>query len=234
MCGPSSQEKAAQAQQAQTAALQQDYMKQYMAIFQQQFAKQDVVLKDINSQLQPILDKGINQQGFSKEEVSALNSQALNTTGANYANAARALGTAQAAGSTSTIESGVQQQQRAALASSAAAQTGSEELGITEANYAQGRQNYLTALSGEQSLAAAYNPQSYGGLNVSAGQSATAGNQAAFNEAHTINQESNQWEADIMGGVMAGVGMVSGGLGNLDKTGGSTGGEQAMNFLSGL
>lgn len=234
MCGPSQQQKDLEAQQAVNATQQNGFMNQYFQQYQTNLAEQQGVLKQVQGQLQPILDKGINQQGFDKGELSGLNTLALDTTGANYANAKRALNTAQAAGTNSTIQSGVSQQQQAALASASAGQTSSEELGIQQANYAQGRQNYQTALSNLQNVAGMYNPQSYGGLQLGAGQNATASNQAAFNEATTINQLSNQWQSDLVGGIMAGVGMASGGLGNLDTTGSSSGGEQAKNFLGGM
>lgn len=234
MCGSSSQQNQLEQQQAANAAQQNTFMQDYFAQYQKQLGLQSGVLAQIQANLQPILNAGINQQGFSKQELGALNTEALNQTGANYANAARAAQTAQAAGTDSTIMSGVAQQQRAAVASAAAGQTSQEELGITNANYAQGRQNYLTALGNLQNVAAMYNPQSYGGLEQGAANGASSATSAAFNEATQINQENNQWEADVAGGIMSGIGMVSGGIGNLDSTGGSSGGEQALNFLGGM
>ena len=219
-CGPSSAEK--NLQREETAMMQ-----QYSIIFNQQFAKQDQVLSQINQQLSPILAKGINQTGFSAGELAALNTQAIDTTGAGYKNAAVALGNQTAGMGTSTLESGVQQQLKAGLASTASGELSAEELGITQANYAQGRQNYLTALGGEQQLAQAYNPQSYAGLSQQAeGQS--------FSQADTIAQQQAQEEQAIAGGVASLAMGAVGGIGNLDTTGGSTGGEQALNFLSGM
>lgn len=234
MCGSSKKMDAAQAQQVENAKQQNTFMQDYFQQYQKNLGLQQGVLAQIQGQLSPILAAGINQQGFNKAELSTLNTMVLNQTGANYAHAQQALQNQQAAGTDSTILSGVAQQQRGALAASAAGQTTGEELGIQQANYAQGRSNYLTALGGEQQLAAAYNPQSFAGLSQSAGSQSIGATGQAFQEAQAINQANNQWQADLMGGIMSGVGMVSGGLGNLDKTGGSSGGEQALNFLGGM
>ena len=89
-------------------------------------------------------------------------------------------------------ESGVDQNLKAKLASSAAGELSQEELGITEANYATGRENFNRAVSGEQALAGEYNP-------VATGNLATGANTArkAFSEANQIQQQQNQEEADI-------------------------------------
>jgi len=220
MCGPSQQETSLQ-------GMESGFMQQYSGAFNTNFANQQNVLGQINSQLSPILAKGINQTGFSSPELAAYNTQAINTTGAGYKNAAVAVGNQTAGMGDSTLESGVQQQLKAGLASGASGQLSGEQLGITQANYAQGRQNYQTALGGMQSLAQAYSPQSYAGLTQQAeGQS--------FGQANQIAQQQAQEEQAIAGGVTSLAGAAAGGLGNLDQTGGSTGGEQAMNFLTGM
>lgn len=99
-----------------------------------------------------------------------------------------------------------------------------EQLGITEANYVQGRQNWQTALAGETRVAAGENPLGYAGAT-------TSSNTAAFNEANAINQQSNQEFSDILGGITGG---IIGGVENLDTTGGSTAKEQFQNFLTGI
>ncbi|HXC43868.1 MAG TPA: hypothetical protein VNY51_10160, partial [Candidatus Dormibacteraeota bacterium] len=135
-------------------------MQQYSNAFNQRYASQTSLLNNINGVLNPVLQKGPEQTGFSPTELAAYNTQALDTTGANYANAERALGSQEAGKGDSTVESGVENQAKEALASASAGQTSNEELGITEANYAQGRQNFNNAVSGEQSLAQIENPQS--------------------------------------------------------------------------
>jgi hypothetical protein len=202
MCGPSQQEYNAQEQES-------SFMQDYADAFNTRQASQTSLLNTINNTLNPILQAGPNQQGFSAPELASYDTEALDTTGANYANAERALQTNQSAAGDSTVESGVQQQQKGALASEAAGTTSNEELGITEANYAQGRRNFENAVQGEDTVAQLENPTAYGNLTQTA-------NSTDFNESSQINQQANQEEADIAGGLTSlagsGMSMMSGGM----------------------
>jgi len=99
-------------------------------------------------------------------------------------------------------------------------------------NYEQGRNNAITTASGLNTLAGQY------GSEAGMGESGAINeNQIAFGQANKINQENNQWQSDLAGLgtglVKSAAGFATGGFGNLDTTGGSTGWEQAKNFLSG-
>ena len=191
MCGPSQAQQNLENQEASfSATLQQDYA--------QTFAANQEILSTLNSVLQPIVQAGPNQQGFSAQENSALNSQAINSTAQGYQQTAGALGRQEnaAGGGTSFLPSGVNAQINAGVASAAQNTLSNEELGITEANYATGRQNWQNALAGEESVAAGQNPLGYAGAT-------TNSNTAAFNEATQINQESNQEFSDILGGIVS-------------------------------
>jgi hypothetical protein len=221
-CGPSGQEKSLEKEEASfDQTLQTDYS--------QTFAQNQQILSNLNSVLQPIVNAGPNQQGFSPEELSTLNTQATegNAQGYNQAVEAAAQQENTQGGGTTLLPSGVNAQINAGIASAAEGNLANEKLGITQANYAQGQQNWETALSGEESVAAGEAPLGYASATTSA-------NSAAFNEANIIGQENNQEFGQIVGGIAGIGGAVLGGLGNLDTTGGSTGGEQVMNFLSGL
>ena len=114
MCGPSQEQKNLEAEQASfTATLQQDYA--------QTFAANQEILSTLNSVLQPIVQAGPNQQGFSAQENSALNSQAINSTAQGYQQTADALGRQEnaAGGGTSFLPSGVNAQINAGVASAA-------------------------------------------------------------------------------------------------------------------
>lgn len=218
MCGPSAQEKQLEAQQASfSQTLQQDYS--------EQFANQSQILDNLNAQLQPIVNEGPNQEGYSSEELAALGTEAIesNATGVNQAEKAIQAKENAAGGGTSLLPSGVDAQINGQIASEAESNLSNERLGITTANYNQGRQNWQNALSGELSTAGEQNPLGYAGAGTSA-------NSSAFNEADTIQQQSNQEFSDILGGIGS---IVTGGVGNLDTTGGSTAGEQGLNFLTG-
>jgi hypothetical protein len=83
------------------------------------------------------------------------------------------------------------------LASSAAGALSSEQLGITQANYAQGRANFGEAASALGGTAGLLNPEGM------AGQATSAGN-AAANTANQIAQENNSWMGAV-GGVLGGI-----------------------------
>lgn len=227
MCGPSEDEKGIEASQESFAAT-------LRANYATTFAKQQATLDTLNDQLKPIIAAGPNASAWATPggaaEEAALTTEAINTTAANAANARRAVAGAEAGkGASSGISTGIEKQINAAIASSAAGQVGSEELGITKTGFDLGRQQYNMALGGEQALAGAYGGTS-GGLM--GGASATT--ESAFKMANTINQESNQAVADIAGGVAGLAGGIAGGIGNLDFTGGSTGKEQLGNFFTGF
>jgi hypothetical protein len=124
-------------------------------------------------------------------------------------------------------ESGTDQALKENALSAAAGQLASTEEGITEANYATGRQNFQSAVGEEEGVASAYAP------NATAGNAISAGN-SAFGAATQIQQEEGQEAADIAGGITSLAGGVAGGIGNLDTTGSSSGLEQARNFLEGF
>lgn len=222
MCGPSQSEKNLQASEASfDQTLQQDYSTT--------FAQNQDILNSLNSVLQPIVQAGPNQQGYSPQELAALNTQAIESNAQGYQQVAQATGQQEAAagGGKTFLPSGVNAQINAAEASAAESNLSNENLGITTSNYAQGRANWQQALSGEESVAAGESPVAYAGATTNA-------NQAAFGEANTINQQSNAEFGQILGGI-EGIGSAAvGGIENLDTTGGSTGLEQVGNFLSGL
>ena len=189
MCGPSQAEKNLENQEASfDATLQQDYSTQ--------FAQQQQILQSLNSTLQPIVEAGPNQQGYSPQEASALSTQAIesNAQGVNQAEQAAAQKEDAAGGGTSFLPSGVNAQINAQIGSAAEANLSNEQLGITTANYDQGRQNWQTALASEENLSSQTNPLGYAGATTNA-------NSSAFNEASQINQQSNQEFSDILGGV---------------------------------
>jgi hypothetical protein len=139
----------------------------------------------------------------------------------------RRSGTAVAGQGNSTVQSGVQTAIKAGVGTAAAGQQSSEELGITAADYAQGKQNYTQALGGEEQVAQMENPTGYASLTQTAeGQ--------AFGQQTTIASEQAQEDAAIAGGVTSLAGAASGGIGNLDSTGSSSTGEQMQNFLGGF
>lgn len=166
-----------------------------------QFANQSNVLKSLQSSLQPVLDAGINQFGFNDAENNALKSQAIQNTGVQYQNAQKSLQNMQAArgGGNAFLPSGVDSQVDAQLAASGANQTSSQLLGIKQAGYDQGRQNYQNAVASLGGVASQYNPTGFS-------NSATGAGSLADNQASTVqkaNQAASPWGA--IGGLLGGV-----------------------------
>lgn len=211
MCGATSQ-------QTQIANSQQDFMKQLDSAFASNFGKQSDIYANLTKSLTPIAEAGPNQQGFSPEELAAMNTSALNSTGAAYRNAAQARQGALAgrglpggSGDGSGLESGVDQQIMGNLAGQAAGQLSSEQNQITQANYATGRQNFFNAEAGLGGVASGLNPE---GL---AGQATGAGNAATTGADDVANANAQPWQ--MVGGLVGGLGGAA--IGKIPTGGGS-------------
>lgn len=223
MCGPSSAETQIEgATQSLAMSMQSD--------FQQRFAQQSSVLANLNNAVTPIVAAGPNQQGFGPEELAAMNTQAINSTGAANRNAQMAAGNAiagEGGGGGSGLLTGPQQAIKAGIATESANNLADTQSQIVQKNYDVGRSNYNNAVAGEQALSGEYNPQSFG-------SGAQSGLGASFGEANTINTQDQAAGKAILSGASSLLGDVTGGLANLDTTGSSSSGEQALNFLGGM
>jgi hypothetical protein len=213
------------------SAQQQSLSHQLAADFGSRFASQTQLLSSLNSSLQPLLAAGPSQQGFSGQERAALNTSAINNAGAAARNARQAAGNfAAGQNNSSGLQSGVQKQINASIDSSAANNLATNQNQIVQADYNAGRQNYQEAVAGLNALSGQYNPGQFSGQ-------AQSGINDQFSMDKEINAENNAKQAAIAGGIasLAGDALTfgMGGFGNLDTTGGSTGGEQAGNFFSG-
>lgn len=181
-----------------------DQQKQFYSTLQNdygtQFQNQSNILSSLNNALSPIVAAGPNQFGYSKGQTNALNSTAIQGTAQAYNNAQRALQNQQAAqgGGNMQLPSGVAAQNNAFLASQGANNESNQLLGIQNAGYNQGNQNYNNAISALGGVAQTYNPTGY------AGQATGAGSSAA-DEANAIqkaNAAASPWGA--IGGLLGG------------------------------
>ena len=189
------------------------------------FGASSQIFNSLNAAFSPIVAAGPSQQGFSAQEASNLNSEAITQTGTEYKNEKEALGNAQAAqgGGNVALPSGTTTAADEQLAANAGNQTASELSQITQANYAQGNANYKAAVTGEEALPDVYNTAN------SAGTTATGASSNAGTQQNQVSQESNSWMSLVSGalGDVAGVasaGLVSG------KIGGGGGG--SVNYQS--
>jgi len=181
--------------------------------YQQQFAGQNAILSTLQKAWAPILAAGPNQYGFSSTEDTALRSEATQGTAANYAQASRALNEGIAArGGSSFIPSGGTTQLNQEVATAAANQQSSQNLGITQAGYEQGRANFSAASQAMGGVAAMLDPANYIKGTNQAGSD-------AYNSAEINQQMANAaspWNAvsGILGGALgAGLSGFTGGIG---------------------
>lgn len=180
--GPSSAEKQLQGQEIGLS----ESLNQYLRT---NYGEQQALLGDLTNYLNPIAAAGPNQTGFSKAELDAMNTAAVDTAGGNYANAARAVGSRLARGE-GGVTSGIDAQINSSLAGESAGQLAGTENAITQANYATGRQNWENAMQGLGGVAQQESPLGYI-------KGANDANAAAFDESNTIQQQKAAQMNDI-------------------------------------
>lgn len=188
--GSSSQDDLAQKQAAFYDTLTSNY--------KTQFGEQSAILSALQKTWSPILSAGINQYGFNPQEDSALRTQAGDATSANFSGANRALNEniAAAGGGDQFLPSGSKTQLEQQNQFAAARDISSQNLGITQAGYEQGRQNFLNASSALTGQSQIYDPQGYAKQGNSAGES-------AFSSASILYNQGQAWQG-LVGGILGG------------------------------
>jgi len=224
--GPSGAEEGAQGQIA-------DFSRTLDANYQTLFGEHQATLGRLQSTLSQI-QSGETGPGFGGAENAALISKIQNEGAAQARNVVQAVqdrsagqvfnGQTDSSGlaRTSAINKQIQEQASSAAATSTAQQLAAE----TAANFGQGRRNAETTASGLAQLAGLESPDAAASATISA-------NKSSFDQASKIQDQKQQAMKMIGGIAQAGLGALSGGLGNLDMTGGSSPFEQFQNFLSG-
>jgi hypothetical protein len=212
--------KGASAQQTDIANSQQSFYNTLSSDYNQQFANQNAILSTLQNSLNPIIQAGPDQFGFSKAETNNLNSQALQGTGQQYKSAAKSLGEQQAAqgGGNSYLPTGAQAQQQANLAANTANQASSQLMGVQQAGYQQGYNQYQAAVGQLGAVASQYNPTGYASSANSAGSSAAS----TANQVTQLNNAASPW--NLVGGILggaasAGLSAFTGGLGGTAASG---------------
>ena len=215
MCGATSGEKS-------VAAGQSSLFNTATSQAQQEFGDASTAFGDLMSAFTPIAAAGPSQQGWSPAQLSLTNSAAITNTGAQYKAADTAVKEATAAfgGGNLALPSGAEIAPQLATSEAGAQQTASELNANLVADYQQGNQNWKTAVAGIEGAPGVFNAPN------SATSAATGSGTAAFQSQNTIAQAPT-WGSVAMGA-------LGGGLGNLDTTGSSSGGEQALSFLGGI
>lgn len=194
-CGASGAMKSAADQEARVS---QQMTNEFGTVFNQN----EGILSSLTSALEPIVSAGPNQQGFSPAEEAAMRTQAMEATSAAGKQASDSVRQELAAegGGNSYLPSGSEAAINAGLAEQTAQENASKQLGITTADYGQGRQNFFNA---EGALATA--PGALENPATGAGEAAEGAASNAFQGANAINQANNAWEGEL-GGLIGSLG----------------------------
>lgn len=163
--------------------------------FNSRFANQSQILSQLSSSLSPILAAGPGQQGWTPQEAAAISTSTINSNAGASRNAKQAVQSSLAGrGDGSGLTSGVDKQILGSVASSSANNLANQQAANTVANYQQGNKNYWTAQGALQSLGAGEDATQFGNL-------ADSSQQNAFSEANQVQQQKNQEESAIAGGI---------------------------------
>lgn len=174
-----------------------------------QFANQQELQDTLTSAYTPIVNAGINQNGYTPDELAELKTSAAETAGANYAGASRALAASGAGAGSATDSSGILKEQEAGVATAGANANTVAQNQIELQNKEQGRQNFFTASS------------ALGGVNSTAASSTSAlaegANGAGSNATKSIDQvdqenKAGSWQTILGGAVGAAASGVASGL----------------------
>ena len=186
-----------------------------------EFGDANLAFNDLMTSLAPIEKAGPNQPGWSAATASAINANTIDTTAAQYRNAAAAVRSGEAAvgGGNIALPSGANIGTETALAEAGAA---TEAAGLREnviANYNQGNQNWKFATQGIQAA-----PSVFQTANAATNATTESGNAAL--KGQQVRASYPTWGSIAMGA-------LGGALGNVDTTGSSSTGEQGSNLISG-
>lgn len=165
------------------------------------FAGQQNILQGLTKSLNTTLAAGPSQFGFSSGETTALNTLATSANAQAFQNARAAAGEAAAAtGGGAQLPTGSENSTIAELAEQSAQNQSNALLGIQEAGYKQGVQNYNEAVSGLTSAAGIENPSGVAGQANNAGESAAS----SANTIQKANAAASPWSQ--IGGLVGSLG----------------------------
>jgi hypothetical protein len=168
------------------------------AAFKTQFGAQSSIYQNLTNRLSNMM---ANPTGFTPQTMSTLNSNAINQTATDTAQAKTAAQEATAARGGSTLPSGVQAQVQGQIAA-AGSNEKSQLLNQNQiANAQQQQQNYWSAAQGLSGVAAGENPNGF----ASSGNSA-ASDVAGLSEAYSSSNP-------LLAGLKAGAGALGSGVG---------------------
>jgi len=210
MCGASSEQKQAASASAALSTEQTEFYKELLAQQKEEFAPFKAILDHLTSVFQPILDKGIDQEGYTPAQKEELNTIASEDVSTKLAQTRQAVAESEAAqgGGDEFIPEGAKGQLQAEIDTAAQTARTRNELNIDTASKDLGRANFFGAASALGSTAGMYNPVGFAGAATGAGKAAQAGWQNTGSMYAQIQQADDAW----MGPVFGAVGGILGGF----------------------
>lgn len=199
MCGATQQQKDIQGQQS-------GFYNQMTQQASQIFGQTSQVFQNLVNTFSPVVAAGPNQYGFNAQEDQNMRSQAITATGQSYKNEKQALGDQIAAqgGGTAVLPGGASVGAQAQLAENAGNETANQLSNITQAGYAQGNKNWLSAAQG---LAGA--PGVFGASDSANNVAIGSGTSAADSANQVATAANSPWNA-VIGAAGAVAGQAAG------------------------
>jgi hypothetical protein len=188
-CGASGGQKAAlKSDQAFQQVMSSDYSTT--------FGENQEMMKNLSGNLNEIIGAGSGQQGFSADELAAMNSQNINAAAASNQKIQTAIGENAASHGSATpgVESGVVQAEKAAAQTSVDTNMNNQAANITQANYATGRQNYWSAVGEDEKL-----PSAFESPSAQFASGVNAANENVNTQANANEAANNSWQGLVTG-----------------------------------
>ena len=144
--------------QAASLGSDQAFQKTMLGDYNTEFGENQALMNNLTRNLQTTINAGVGQQGFAAPELASMNSQNINAAAASNAKLQTAIGENAAGKSTADpgVESGVLQAEKAAAATQVDTSMNNTAANITQANYNTGRQNYWSAVKGQEEAPSAF------------------------------------------------------------------------------
>lgn len=203
MCGASSEQKQAQTAQANLATEQTEFYKELLAQQKEEFAPFKAILDHLSEIFKPILDKGIDQEGYTPEQKEELNTIATEDISTKLAQTRQAVAESSAAegGGNEFMPEGAKQQVQAEIDTAAQTARTRNELAIDTESKQIGRQNFFAAAQELGQTAGMYNPVGFAGAATGAGSAASSGWASAGDMAKQIQEADDAWMGPVFGAV---------------------------------
>lgn len=184
MCGATDQQK-------QVSTEEQDFYKNLTQQYGTVFGQSQEITGALTKAFMPILSAGPSQAGFSPEQLAAERTANTEAVGQSYAQAQKATAQILAArgGGNTLLPSSVNANILARNTNEAARQRAMGENTITQANYAQGYQNWQTAAGVLGSTAGLVDPNRFASTTTGAGTAAMGG------ATEIANASNSPWNA---------------------------------------